>query len=536
MANGAGVGVGSAYLQLEVPKDTVSQSLQYWGGIKARENAADKLADERAKKQKAKDLERYNLDPKDFDIENAGYTDYNDASRAFASEEMNKATDLLYRAKQAYNKGNTQEADKLKGEADKITTSFKNLQAVAETYKKNFEAFRKDSEEGKVSGWSKGFGNFYRGALVEGKMKFGKNKNGETVRMVQFKDEDGNLKTQVMSDRDAQTGNSRYYLKQDTNKMTSDIAKDLGDTIKEEVQGYYTTKNIKWGDKQKKAANELIKSQVNSDEVMADLVDQFDLYEEFGIDKANPPIKPEFTEGQKKVVADKLRETVKGKYDETMTQKFNSQKYGADTRAATARAKGKTDDDTAASQLKFDVTRAINNDDYTILKRRFRATKDSPEVSVTDVVKSADGQSLTLIMGGGEDPVTIANSEPTITEFVLRNSPEYKNITPQKVIGADPLAYRGGTIQASDVGAAIKTYFGEDGKFKSGKTKQLVKRLGELGYEGTADIKWFSPDVFTLNGQKIKLGGGSTFEDVSNQIKNAIQSKQVTTQSGRSYK
>ncbi len=536
MANGAGVGIGSAYLQLEVPKDNVSQSLQYWGGIKARENAADKLADERAAKAKSDELKKYNVNPKDFDIKNAGYTDFNDANRAFASNQLTKATDLLYDARQAFNKGDTQLAEKLKGKADKITNSFKNLQATTDTYKKNFEAYRKDAESGKVSGWSKGFGNFYRGALVEGKMIFGENANGETVRMVEFKDEDGELKTQIMSDRDAATGNARYFLKQDVNKITGDIADDLGKTVEESIQGYYTSKNIQWGEKQDKAANELISSQVNSSEVMADLVDQFDLYEEFGIDKKNPPIKPDFTEDQKKKVAEKLKETIKGKYDEEMSQKFNSQKYSADARAATARAKGKSDDDTAASQLKYDVTRAINNDDYTILKRRFRATKDSPEVSVTDVVKSADGQSLTLIMGGGEDPVTIANSEPAITEFVLRNSPEYKGITPQKVIGADPLAYRGGSIEASDVGAAIKTYFGEDGKFKSGKTKQLVKRLGELGYEGTADIKWFTPDVFTLNGQKIKLGSGSTFESVSNQIKNAIQSKQVTTQSGRSYK
>lgn len=535
MAKGGGVGTGAAYLQLEVPKDNTSQALQYWGGIKATENAADKLADEREANKKAELLEQYNVDPKDFDISNAGYTDYNDASRAFASEELARAVDLNFKAKQAFNKGNTQEADKLKGEADKITNSFKNLQATAETYKKNFEDYKKASEEGKVSGWSKGFGNFYRGALVEGKMKFGRNNNGEIVRMVQFKDEDGNLKTQMMTDRDAQSGNSRFYLKQDINKLTSDIAKDLGDTIEESVSGYYTTKNIQWGDKQGKAAKDLIDSQVNSPEVMADLVDQFNLYDEFDIDKANPPIKPNFTDEQKKIVADKLLETVKGKYNETMTQKFNSQKYSTDTTAATARSKGKSADDEAASQLKFDVTRAVNNGDYTILKRRFRPTKDSPEISVTDVVKSSDGQSLTLIMDDGE-PVTIANSEPAITEFVLRNSPEYKNITPQKVISAEPLAYRGGSIQASDVGASIKEFFNEGGKLKKGQSKNLVQRIRSLGYEGQLETNILSPDEFTINGQVIKLGGASTLEDVSNQIKNAIKTKQVKSKSGNTYK
>ena len=136
----------------------------------------------------------------------------------------------------------------------------------------------------------------------------------------------------------------------------------------------------------------------------------------------------------------------------------------------------------------------------------------------------------------GSDPITIANSEPAITEFVLRNSPEYKSITPQQVISAEPLAYRGGSIAASDIGASIKSFFNASGKLKSGKSENLVKAIRALGYEGDLETNTFTPDQFTINGKTIQLGGASTLKSVTQQIKQAIQSKEVKTKSGRSYK
>lgn len=41
---------GGAYKQLQVPKDGISNSLQYWGKVNAQNREANRLADERTKK------------------------------------------------------------------------------------------------------------------------------------------------------------------------------------------------------------------------------------------------------------------------------------------------------------------------------------------------------------------------------------------------------------------------------------------------------------------------------------------------------
>lgn len=514
MANG--VGSGSAYLQLQVPQDGLNQSLQYWGGIEAGKRRDEQAAAEAEKKRRDKQLERYNVDSKIFNIKDGGFSDLNSANRQLASSMLDSYAELKRKAKIAFNNNNTAEADRLDNQAEMIRSKFSNMQVTMDTHKKNFENYQKDFIDGKVSGWSKGFGNFYKGAMVKGKFKFGMSENGDIVRMVEFQDDNGNLKTQVVSDKDVQTGNFRYFLKQDTNKLTSDIAKDLGDTIQETTQGYLTTKNIQWGDKQNTAAKELINAKVGSPEFMADMVDQLDLYEEFGIDADNPPAMPEFTDEQKQVVADRLLETVKGKYDETMEQRFNAQKYAADTRAATERAKGKDDVvENTVSNLRFDVDRAMQGD-YTVLTKPFT---DATGVSYTirNVIENPDGNTLTLVRDDGSTE-QVARNPRAISDYVIGNTPEYTKlkIGSERVISATPNPYRGSTTQASGIETVADSLFDEEGKRTKSDDEFLRVLNRNFGITGT-DVKTWGADTFEINGVTVDTSTKETFKRTLNQ-------------------
>lgn len=539
MANGIGAGSGAAaYLQLRVPQDGLNQSLQYWGGIEARKRAAEGAAKEKEKARRAKQLERYDVDIKDFNITDAGYNDLNSANMALARNLLDDYSDLMYDAKDAFNANDTSKADRLYNKAQQIRSQFKNMQATMGTHKKNFENYQKDFTDGKVSGWSKGFGNFYKGGLVKGKFKFGKSPNGDIVRMIEFQDDKGNLKTQAVSDNDVQNGNFRYYLKQDTNKFTSDIAKDLGDTVEEASQGYFTTKSIQWGDKQNTAAKDLIAARVGTDEFMADMVDQFDLYEKFGIDKDNPPVQPDFTEEQRQEVAKRLLETVKGKYTETMQQKFNAQKYAADTRAATARARGKTKEDITVSNLKYDIDQAMGGD-YTGLLKSYSDPQTNVAFNVVNVVESADGNSITLVKEDGTTLPPLPKNPRAISDFMIRNTPEYTKmrVGTERVLGTEANPYRTGVTGAAGIQQAIGEAFDEGGKIKSGwfttQGKKIVKSLKDLGHDVQYESYWDRPDELTVNGKVIKLGKGATLQGVSQEIENAIAPRANTNKKSR---
>lgn len=491
MANG--VGSGSAYSQLQVPQDGLNQALQYWGGVEAGKRREERAAEEAEKTRRETALKRYNVDPDSFpSLKDGGYADLNSANRDLAASMLDSFSDLMYDAKQAYNANDTDKADKLYNQANMIRSQFGNMQATMETHKKNFDVYMKDFNEGKVSGWSKGFGNFYKGGLVEGKFKF-VYQNGQIIRMVEFEDDNGNLKTQVVSDKDVQNGNFRYYLKQDIDKVTSDISEGLASDVDQKIDGYTKTETVKWGDKQIKAAKELIAAKVNSKEFMADMVDQYNLYKDFGIDPDNPPVIPEFKQEQKDIVAGKLLEVVKSKYKELEKKSFNNSKYATDSRN-----KGEDGDDNVkntVSNLKFDIDRAMKGD-YTVLTKPF---KDSAGVSYTikNVIENPDGNTLTLVRDDGSIE-QVAKNPRAISDYVIGNTPEYTKlkIGSERVISATANPYRSSSVQASGIETIADNLFDEEGIPKK-DDEEFLKLLNR---------------TFGITGEDVWTAGGGTFE------------------------
>lgn len=108
----AEVSGGAAYKGYQKIDNGISQGLQHWGGIKAKENAAKKLADERAGVRKEESESKY---AKQFDesweYEMTGNNDYDSIQTSFVGKVIEKAKVHGRLAKEAFNKGNRKEAE-----------------------------------------------------------------------------------------------------------------------------------------------------------------------------------------------------------------------------------------------------------------------------------------------------------------------------------------------------------------------------------------------------------------------------------------
>ena len=121
------VGGGAAYKGYQKIDNGISQGLQNLTGIKARENAAQKLADERAGvRKKAEDKafrDEFNL-PEDFATELTNNRNYNDVVTNYAKKVEPMAVDLYNKAQEAQSSGNSAMARDYQNRYNKLKNSF----------------------------------------------------------------------------------------------------------------------------------------------------------------------------------------------------------------------------------------------------------------------------------------------------------------------------------------------------------------------------------------------------------------------------
>lgn len=124
------VGGGAAYKGYQKIDNGISQGLQNLTGIKARENAAQKLADERAGvRKKAEDeafREEFNL-PEDFATELTNNRNYNDVVTNYAKKVEPMAVDLYNKAQEAQSSGNSAMARDYQNRYNKLKNSFSSV-------------------------------------------------------------------------------------------------------------------------------------------------------------------------------------------------------------------------------------------------------------------------------------------------------------------------------------------------------------------------------------------------------------------------
>ena len=507
----ANTGGGAAYQKLQVPKDGISQAMQHWGGIEASKLAAKKLADERAGVRKAAAdqaiSDKYQINPEDYDITDAGYDDENQANIALSREIIKKNTDMMRQGKALALAGKMDEAQEIYDSVKINESNFGNEQELSNTHKTNFDYLVENSDD--LSGYAKGFENFYKAGSGLGKIIKTLNDKGEIIHMAEVVDDDGNRHKQVVSAKDIKNGNWRPYMKQDVQKDTTDIATSMSEIKRDGQDGYFTTETIQWDDGKDngihtEATRGLIQSKLGNVEYMSDMVDKFNLYDEFNIDENNPPVNHKFTKEQKKVVEDKLLDMVKAKYNETYGRKFMTGKYSADTRPKpTDKSK-----DPSLSRLNYDGDQFVSGD-YTGLLGTHE-TEYGETINIREVIPAPNGNYVVAVTDTGEE-IEIPNTKRGFLEFKIRNKPEYKGLTPEKVMDNQATQYRTGTIGGAEISAIAKGMFDEEGKPKFNDEKFLKKLKDNFDITGTDETTW-SGNSLIINGKKVSTASQGAFE------------------------
>jgi hypothetical protein len=499
-------GGGAAYQRLQVPKDGISQALQFWGGQEAKKIADGKLADEREGIRKKKEVEdwetKYGLKEGDFKNKYTGFKSFDDMNTDFSMYATDEYVNLQRQAKDALTNGDLKEKTRLEGEMIRLKNAFGEAAKSQEFFGQKFADYQKAVTDKKVSGASKDFEDIVQEAIL--------NKN-VALRMV-----DGNLVYTGMKDgkdgvrepfnipyQDLMDGSFGWYEKQQINGkggIIDNILGDLGTITKENENGYYKITTQEWDEAiHGKAVDDSVEALLGNDEVMGDLLYQFSKGKEskmFGFEKKDYDI-----------VRPKLKEMIRAGYSEKFGSEFNSGKYATDSRAATERDKNKKEEKDPLSYLHQDAL-DFEKGDFTGLLGRHTTDTDE-EVNIREAIPSPDGKYVIAVTDSGER-IEIANTKRGFLEFKLRGNAEYKGISPETVFGTKPIKYRNGTTEGSSIANIAKDLFNEEGK-PTVDDEEFLKRLKET-FDITGDDNWtWKGNSLTINGKNVSTASEEEF-------------------------
>lgn len=503
----AKVGGGAAYQRLQVPEDGLSQSLQYWGAQEAKRQADKKLADEREgirKAQGIKDWEdKYGLKEADFLNKYTGFQTFDDMNTDFSMDLTDQYVNLQRQAKDALLAGDLKTKNKLEAELIKMKSMFGEAAKSQEFFAEKFKSYQKAVTEGKVSGASKQFEDIIQKAVVE--------KNAA------LRYRDGNLvyttivdgKPEIIPYQDLMDGSFSWYEKQQVsgkNGIVDNVLNNLGTITKEGTDGYYKITTQAWDDKIHGAAvDEAVEAITGSNEVMGDLLYQFTNGKEakmFG-----------FEDKDYNLVKDKLKTLIRAGYSEKFGMDFNTGKYAADTRAA------EKDEDSALSQLNYDADQFMAGDYTGLLGTHESELGES--INIREVIPAPNADYVVAVTDTG-DKLEVPKTKRGFLEFKIRNKPEYKGLTPEKVMAVAPTKYRTGTIGGAEVSAIAKSMFDAEGKPKF-KDERFLKKLKEsFDITGEDEFTWGGNSLI-INNKKVST---KTQADFERDLKEALGSKE----------
>lgn len=313
----AKVGGGSAYARLEKPDNAISQSFQYWGGLKAQEIEADKGRAEREKVRKEAEVaeweDSYGFKYDDFLNQVTGFDTYDQIKADYASQVSDQYVDLYRKANEAMASGNIRDRRKYETEMMRLKGSFKQVQQADEIIREIFETYTTMAQEGKISGVDANTWEAEMQSILKDKnyrIVIGKNGSPELVGLKTL--EDGSQEPFNIKFSDIVNKSWRPYRRQDIagkEGLVGNILNRLGAETTVDRNGALIVTNQKWDTKREKASQGYIDSLLSSDEVTADLYHQM-------IDGGSRK-RTGFTKDEKKQVADRLMELVEGGYKET---------------------------------------------------------------------------------------------------------------------------------------------------------------------------------------------------------------------------
>lgn len=362
----SGAGGGSAYIRLEKPDNAISQGLQYWGGLKAKDNAAKKLADEREgirKKKEVKDWEnKYNLKSGDFKNKYTGFKSFDDMNTDFSMYATDQYVQLQRQAREALESGDIKKKSALEGEMIRMKNMFDEVSKSQDFFGTKFGDYQKAVQEGRVSGASKEYEDIVQEAILNKNLAIRIDEAGNLVYTGLKNGEDGSQEPFNIPFQDMMDGSFSWFEKQQISGkggLVDNVLNDLGTITKESTNGYYKLSEQAWDDAiHGEASGKAIDAMLGNDEVMGDLLYQF-------TNESSPNGKVskmrDFTEEERKLVKDNLQQQIRAGYSEKFGKDFNSGKYSADTRPRPKQKANKKDQDLGAR--KYNINQVRDNKD-----------------------------------------------------------------------------------------------------------------------------------------------------------------------------
>lgn len=317
-------GIGAAYSQLRTPEDNIDKINLSMASIYADQAQEFRNRNEREKIRRENDIKQWEKDHElnfeDFKQSLTGSTTYDDVGRDFTLKAVDKYTEYNRLAEEALKKGDFNKKReyenkmlKIKGFASQVkdlTTAVANKKAM----------YQKMVDEGKMSGvdyntWEK---EMYAIDGKQFKIDFDKNDNPLVVGIKTLDDgteEPFSIEYSKIMD-DTWRPYSRTELLGKNGLITS-VLDSLGSYEEQKQKGLYKTTSKLWTDTLSKGAKDRLLPLVQSDEVMADLMNQFD---------PSSTKRTGFTDEEKTSMVDKLSKLVESGYGQKYKEEFDKDK------------------------------------------------------------------------------------------------------------------------------------------------------------------------------------------------------------------
>lgn len=426
----AEVSGGAAYKGYQKLDNSMSQGLQKWGGIKAQENAAKKLADERAvvRDQKRKDDWMKTHQWEDLENEITGYETFDDTSRVLFNDVRNQTVDLHRQATELRNSGKTLEAEQVWNKYLKTKGAFKEFAKIQPVLAEHNKKFVEDFEAGKVSAVDDDYLSFvqaqenidYKPKVVDGTLTYD----------VLFKDKDGNtLDVKEMSHADIVKNKYSYIPKNEMlgkGGLVTNILSSIGTRTFDEIKGDYKYTFQQWDDKSIAMVDSYVDGLMESDRTMSDLYYQATGKKKFGnIKYRRRGEQDDFTDDDRTIVKDWIKKQVEGGYDTkettearkmTVSEKKREGVLGRATSRANAKrrsgsgdgldyTKGDTVLDNGKKAKTFAVSKGFGLD--RVIKDDFgKATKITNKFNTAIVSEDGD-----VFLSNGQDNLKVNDTE-----------------------------------------------------------------------------------------------------------------------------
>ena len=494
-------GGGLAYSQLTVPKDGVSQGLQFWGNMYAQRGAEKRARNEREKVRNQQALEKwqdkFNLDSKSFQGKHTGFTTYDDTI-ADTANYMRSEYEKYARAElEAIQSGDREDANKNFMNKNRILNDFNQIKSGDEAISELFNNYRKAVSEGTVSEASGEFESIMKSVFLD------------KDSAIRYRDtEDGNRELVVTGlissddlrgmDKDIVSNIEGMGIKKDVpfevpfnsitdgsftwiNKvdyigekgLVNQISKGLGLLKEDSRSGNYIRTNKTWDNtydtpEKQEEVRDYIRSSVDSN-MVADLL-------------TNPRFKDKLKEGMTEeemynVVIDGIYDDVSNSKDEEKTMK------GDPTRNRTTTGTSKTKPTGSVNIIKLDKEGNTDKFDYTI-SMPVGNSDDTTDYKVTrfSLGGGKNGKPMTKVLEGDPEAEVLGlgltrngdillQSREFIEDTYDENNPE-KNINKLK---SKAMGY-----------SSVKGNY--DTSYKVATEEEIANVAGQLGFNNKEEL------------------------------------------------